>query len=805
MNGSRSLPRRRLRFVPLLLLPALAAAMLVGSASPAAGRTADGTTAISSAAVHNLALATLTGPLADSTPVSVGVVLQNPNDAAETAYIKSLYDPSSSNYQQFLDSDQFNAQFGVPAAATAAAQAWLSGSGLSVTQVDGATNYLVASGTAAQVSAAFGTPLNDYVWNGHSFYANAFAPSVPASVPVAGIVGLNDFARFAIPDRSGATQPPVVTSSGSLGVTTPNTGLLHPRDLWSIYDQPSTNLGNGQAMAIIGWGVTTPVVPDLRAFEAENKLPAVPVSIRYFGDASTPDTNDGGTVEWELDTQASTGMAPNVASETLYFAHHNTDADILAALAGWVNDKRAPRQASASFGECENVGGVDAILTDTIQVAGDAILKQAVAEGRTLFASTGDNGSSCNITGVDTNGLTTQVYPGQEFPAVSPYVVAVGGTVLTSDGGSPPNRQTETGWEFGGGGNSISEPAGAYQLGTAPTNCTTDESGNVFAPGIAAGPPCRSVPDVAAMSGDVLVGNGMLITDDSGVDQLGGGTSLSSPLWLGMWTRIQAAATAKGKGLGFANYPLYKIATSDAYHNAFYDVIAGDNQPYPAKPGYDNVTGWGSPDVSHLMQLLTGRLTPVSTAKPAPLATFSTTSCSNILTDATGDDNYDIEGQAAVAQPGQNPQLDITSLKMLLSPDGKTLRVITTVANMSSAIPTPGVENDYNVVWSYNGVTYFAQLAVEPGGVVNAYDGQLVHASLESRYQQLNVDNGSITLGPNGTAEVDVPLADVGSPPPGAVLPFPTAQTYVRAGVLAGSLQPVDATSAGLSYLVGGC
>ncbi len=38
----------------------------------------------------------------------------------------------------------------------------------------------------------------------------------------------------------------------------------------------------------------------------------------------------------------------------------------------------------------------------------------------------------------------------------------------------------------------------------------------------------------------------MLITDDNGADQQGAGTSLSSPLWLGMWTRIQAAAREEG-------------------------------------------------------------------------------------------------------------------------------------------------------------------------------------------------------------------------------------------------------------------
>ena len=61
-------------------------------------------------------------------------------------------------------------------------------------------------------------------------------------------------------------------------------------------------MGNGQTMAIFGWGVTDPVVPDLRSFEAEWGLPGVPISLKKYGSSSTPDTSgDGATGEWELD------------------------------------------------------------------------------------------------------------------------------------------------------------------------------------------------------------------------------------------------------------------------------------------------------------------------------------------------------------------------------------------------------------------------------------------------------------------------------------------------------------------------
>ena len=122
----------------------------------------------------------------------------------------------------------------------------------------------------------------------------------------------------------------------------------------------------------------------------------------------------------------------------------------------------------------------------------------------------------------------------------------------------PPVRsETMANWNWSAAAFGASDVHG-FLFSVATTNCAFDADGNPYVPGVtAAGPICRSTPDVAAISGDVATGNGMLITNDSGADQQGAGTSLSSPLWLGMWTRVQAAAS--GKGLGFANYSLYAL------------------------------------------------------------------------------------------------------------------------------------------------------------------------------------------------------------------------------------------------------
>ena len=111
-------------------------------------------------------------------------------------------------------------------------------------------------------------------------------------------------------------------------------------------------------MAIFGWGTTNNTLSDLRLFEAERGLPAIPVTIKYFG-AETSITDSIGEVEWDLDTQASTGMAPNAVALKLYFGKAGTDADLVGAYHAWGADKQGPLQGSSSFSGCEEAPGAD--------------------------------------------------------------------------------------------------------------------------------------------------------------------------------------------------------------------------------------------------------------------------------------------------------------------------------------------------------------------------------------------------------------------------------------------------------------
>jgi hypothetical protein len=107
------------------------------------------------------------------------------------------------------------------------------------------------------------------------------------------------------------------------------------------------------------------------------------------------------------------------------------------------------------------------------------------------------------------------------------------------------------------------------------------------------------VPDVAAISGD-MVSNGYTIVAD-GEEASGAGTSLSSPLWAGMWADV--AGTAVGStGYGFANRAIYAIAKdANRYGQAFHDITTGTNGLNAALPGYDYVTGFGVPRLAGLI------------------------------------------------------------------------------------------------------------------------------------------------------------------------------------------------------------
>ena len=165
--------------------------------------------------------------------------------------------------------------------------------------------------------------------------------------------------------------------------------------------------------------------------------------------------------------------------------------------------------------------------------------------GITICVAAGDDGSSDGI-----NDGHAHV----DFPCASPYVLAVGGTLLRTG----PKR-SERAWKDGdglradnggstGGGVStrIARPAWQSGLDIAPVN-----------PGQQAG---RIVPDVAA---NASANTGYFVVA-GGQQEISGGTSASAPLWAALVARMNQQLAASGKRVGYLTPLLYGAAAGGA-------------------------------------------------------------------------------------------------------------------------------------------------------------------------------------------------------------------------------------------------
>ena len=493
-------------------------------------------------------------------PLQVSVALRLRNASALTGAIAA---------DQTLTPSQFGATYAPTATAASAVASYLTSQGFTGVHTSDNNVLVTATGTVARAQSAFHTAIESFTLNGQKVFANVTGAEVPAALgsTVSAVLGLNDVGVMTpLHKKTTPTTTSAPASCLASGVGYPCT--YNPQGFWSAYDATSAPTGANTSIAIFAEGDLTQVINDLRTEESANGLPQVPVSVVPTGPAST-DTS--GADEWDMDTQYSTGMAQSVQNLYVYDATSLTDADIAREFTTFATQDVATA-GSASFGECEFQAYLDGSMT-----ADDEALAQAAVQGQSVFASAGDTGGFCPV--APNNGVPAGV-PDVDYPASSPYVVGVGGTTLVTN--SDGSYDQETAWVAGGGGPSLFEAAPSWQSGVVPPISTACAVQALTVCG-------RAVPDVA-MDADPNSGANVYV---DGTPEGVGGTSLSSPLTLGVWARLQSG---HGNALGFASPRLYQAAGGAGYH----DIVLGDTGPYPATPGYDLATGIGTFDVAQM-------------------------------------------------------------------------------------------------------------------------------------------------------------------------------------------------------------
>ena len=558
--SSRRISRRLAAAATATLVAMPLSVLAAHSADAAATPPAPGWSPTATKAL-SLTHATSLGAASGSTPLRLTIGLTPRDRAGLENLIKAQATPGNASYENFLTPAEFTSRFAASSANAQAVSSYLSGAGMKNVTVSSNRLQVTADATVAQAQSAFHTSIARFTQAGRTVLANTAAAQVPSSLAgkVSAVLGLSTLG--------------VSASAPSL----PKLTGFYPDEFTKVYDASSTKPGTGSTLAVIAEGDLTQTVKDLRTFEKKRKLPQVPVQLVYTGPKST---DASGADEWDLDTQTSTGIASSAKKLYVYVATSLSNADLARSINSFVAQNVA-RSGSASLGECDALPFADGSM-----VVDDMALAEAAVQGQTFFASSGDTGSACAV--APTNGVPGAGLPDTEYPASSPYAVGVGGTTLAATDADA--YTSEITWNAGGGGISPVENGGYWQNDVVPTSAAA----------------LRGVPDVAF---DADPNTGALITVD-GADEQIGGTSLASPLALGLWTRLQASHANK---LGFAPPKLYSIYSKaqttpplppTTVPASFHDVILGSNGAYPATPGYDYTTGLGSWDVAKLSAVI---------------------------------------------------------------------------------------------------------------------------------------------------------------------------------------------------------
>ncbi|PAJ83577.1 S53 family peptidase [Burkholderia ubonensis] len=324
------------------------------------------------------------------------------------------------------------------------------------------------------------------------------------------------------------------------------------------------NQGDGVVVAIVDAYDDPRIESDLGVFSNAFSLPPCTTSngcfTKVYARGSKPRGDAGWSLEMALDVEWVHAIAPK-AKIVLVEAASASFNDLMAAVD--VAVQRGASVVSMSFGGNEFSGesGFDGHFG---------------APGVTFVASSGDSGT------------------GTEYPAASPYVVAVGGTTLSTD--RYGNYVGEAAWSGSGGGVSSgeAEPAGqsAWPIPVAGK---------------------RGVPDVsydANPSSGFAVYDSVTYQGQSGWFQVGG-TSAGAPQWSALVAIANSLRAAAGKARLSGTYDVLYAAGKTAYGSNYHDVTTGANGSCgaicTAAGGYDYVTGLGSPLAPSLVQALVAR------------------------------------------------------------------------------------------------------------------------------------------------------------------------------------------------------
>ena len=383
------------------------------------------------------------GAVSDKMPMDHAQILLHRSDSQEKAlekFIADLHNPKSASYHKWLSAQEFGDRYGVSDSDIKQVSSWLTSHGFKVNSVSTGKMVVDFSGNVGQVRDAFRTDIHSFSLNGQNYIANVRDPQIPAAlVPaVTGVISLNTYHSHTNYVSRG--KPALSGTCAGYGTCL----ALTPADFATIYDlNPLFQKG------ITGKGQTIVVVEDTGIGNAGTQTLSAADWVTFrntlglsgYTSASFAQGQVGATCiapgitgdegEATLDAEWASASAPNAAIQMVSCKDTSTSGELIA-IENLVDSATPPAIVSISYGECESFMG-------NAQNAGfNAAYQQGVAEGTTVFVSSGDeSATSCDADqriarhGISVSGYTS-----------TPYNVSVGGTdfgdIISQCGGGKP-------------------------------------------------------------------------------------------------------------------------------------------------------------------------------------------------------------------------------------------------------------------------------------------------------------------------------------------------------------------------------
>ncbi|WP_099037084.1 S53 family peptidase [Mycobacterium neglectum] len=436
-------------------------------------------------------------------------------------------------------------------------------------------DWVVVEGSPNAVERAFDVSVRDYQGRkGQHFYASPHQPSVPEHLRDE----VSEIGRIL------SYTPHHMSRPDHFPLDVPDQGLA-PDALLNTY-----NADDLARAGITGEGITIVIF----AFDGFNQSDLDKFTTTFGLPQFTPEVVGGlpgeSRGELSMDLQVAHAIAPD-ARKVVVNARPTVEGDGGYRKIGEMLED-TDRQFPGAVWSFSIGWGCDKLITAADLAPIRSALRTAQSHGTTAFNASGDlAGMECRG-GQDWSSPPSEQDIGLDSVASLPEMTSVGGTTLSTDAnGAWVSEQT---WfdvplsQGTGGGVSTLFDLPPWQRQAALTVPSERNTGK------------RMTPDIAAVA-DPFTGV-KIVLDDQIV--AGGGTSQSAPIWAGLTALMNQYLLDNGGTLiGDINPLLYRIAQG-APRPAFRDITLGGNAVDLAAPGYDLVTGLGTPDVDNLVRNL---------------------------------------------------------------------------------------------------------------------------------------------------------------------------------------------------------